>query len=269
MLDPLFIENEELNSAITIDGIRRLVSRTKNGKSCGIDNIPYEVLKTENVIAVLNSMFQLVFDTSIVPSLWHQAIICPILKDKSSDKRIPLHYRGISLLSCVSKLYSGFINKRVSSYLEDNDLLSEEQNGFRQPTNIVAFSAILDHTMTLGPLQVVKYNKIFTNIGNAYDPHHGHVIIPTKGIYLVSVTGMNDGANDIHLELVRNDDLIGTLYLGRNGWSAMSQTLVLSLDENDLIWVRVYNNNVYAGHKIVGSVDQYYNSFSLLLMTPL
>lgn len=123
--------------------------------------------------------------------------------------------------------------------------------------------------MTLGPLQVVKYNKIFTNIGNAYDPHHGHVIIPTKGIYLVSVTGMNDGANDIHLELVRNDDLIGTLYLGRNGWSAMSQTLVLSLDENDLIWVRVYNHNVYAGHRIVGSADQYYNSFSLLLMTPL
>ncbi|VDH95861.1 Hypothetical predicted protein [Mytilus galloprovincialis] len=132
MLDPLFIENEELNSAITIDEIRRLVSRTKNGKSCGIDNIPYEVLKTENVIAVLYSMFQLVFDTSIVPSLWHQAIICPILKDKSSDKRIPLHYRGISLLSCVSKLYSGFINNRVSSYLEDNDLLSEEQNGFRK-----------------------------------------------------------------------------------------------------------------------------------------
>ncbi|CAC5422556.1 unnamed protein product [Mytilus coruscus] len=130
MLDPSFNENEELNSAITIDEIRRLVPRTKNGKSCGIDNIPYEVMKTENVITVLHSMFQVVFDTSIVPSLWHQAIICLILKDKSSDKRIPLYYRGISLLSCISKLYSGFINNRLSSYLEGNDLLSEEQNGF-------------------------------------------------------------------------------------------------------------------------------------------
>ncbi|CAC5425824.1 unnamed protein product [Mytilus coruscus] len=135
MLDSLFIEtceNEEMNSAITIDEIRRLVSRTKNGKSFGIDNIPYEVLKTENVITVLHSLLQLVFDTSIVPLLWHLAIICPIVKDKSSDKRIPLHYRGISLLSCISKLYCGFINNRLSSYLEDNDLLSEEQNGFRK-----------------------------------------------------------------------------------------------------------------------------------------
>ncbi|CAC5363459.1 C1QL [Mytilus coruscus] len=136
-------------------------------------------------------------------------------------------------------------------------------------TNIVAFSAILDHTVILGPLQVVKYNKILTNIGNAYDPHHGHVVVPTNGIYLVSVTGMNDGAKDIHLELVRNDDLIGTLYLGSNGWSSMSQTLVLSLGENDLIWMRVYNANVYAGHRLVGSANQYYNSFSLLLITPL
>lgn len=136
-------------------------------------------------------------------------------------------------------------------------------------TNIVAFSAILDHTVILGPLQIVKYNKILTNIGNAYDPHHGHAIVRTKGIYLVSVTGMNDGAHDIHLELVRNDDLIGTLYLGKNGWSAMSQTLVLSLDENDLIWVRVYNHINYAGHSLGGSAGQYFNTFSLLLMTPL
>ncbi|CAC5360198.1 unnamed protein product [Mytilus coruscus] len=40
MLDPLLNENEELNSAITKDEIRRLASRTKHGKSCGIDNIP-------------------------------------------------------------------------------------------------------------------------------------------------------------------------------------------------------------------------------------
>lgn len=102
MLNPLYNENEQLNSIITVEDIRRLVSRTKNGKSCGIDNIAYEVLKSVNVIYVLHSMFQLTFDTSIVPSLWHQAIIFPILKDKLSDERIPLNYRGISLLGSVA-----------------------------------------------------------------------------------------------------------------------------------------------------------------------
>ena len=82
MLDPLYNENEQLNSVITVEEIRRLVSRTKHSKSCGINTIPYEVVKSEIVISVLHSMFQLTFDTIIVPSLWHQAIICLTLKDK-------------------------------------------------------------------------------------------------------------------------------------------------------------------------------------------
>ena len=55
----------------------------------------------------------------------------PILKDQASDRRVPMNYRGISLLSCISKLYSAFINNRLTSYLEENDLLADEQNGFR------------------------------------------------------------------------------------------------------------------------------------------
>lgn len=40
---------------------------------------------------------------------------------------------GYSLhdMKCTSKLYSLFINKRLTSYLDDNAILAEEQNGFR------------------------------------------------------------------------------------------------------------------------------------------
>ena len=48
------------------------------------------------------------------------------------EKRIPLNYRGISLLSVVSKLYSAVLNNRLLNYLEDEHLLAEEQNGFRR-----------------------------------------------------------------------------------------------------------------------------------------
>ena len=58
-------------------------------------------------------------------------MIFPLLKDPSSDKRVPLNYRGISLLSCISKLYSAFVNNRITSYLDSNDMLSDEQNRFR------------------------------------------------------------------------------------------------------------------------------------------
>ena len=43
-----------------------------------------------------------------------------------------MNFRGVSLLSCISKLYSAFMNKRLSYYLEKkNDGTADEQNGFR------------------------------------------------------------------------------------------------------------------------------------------
>ena len=67
----------------------------------------------------------------MIPSIWRKAIKTPLPKDNTKDPRIPLHYRGISLLCAVSKLYSSVLNNRLLPYLENNGLLVDEQNGFR------------------------------------------------------------------------------------------------------------------------------------------
>ena len=86
--------------------------------------------------------------------------MCPIHKDLSSDKTIPLNYRGISLLSCVRKVYSAFINKRLSGYLEDNNLLADEQNSFRSNRSCE------DHIFVSNSL---IRNKAFIDIRKAFD----------------------------------------------------------------------------------------------------
>ena len=131
LLDPLYSSNADLNCNITLEEIAAVIMKAKKHSSCGIDQIPYDVLKYPPVIAVIQQLFQLIFDTSIIPSPWTQSIICPILKDPSSDRSVPMNYRGVSLLSCISKLYSAFINNRLSYYLETNDGIADEQNGFR------------------------------------------------------------------------------------------------------------------------------------------
>ena len=50
MLDPLYDSNMELNHNKDISEIERLVMMAKNGKSVGIDCIPYGVLKFPSVI---------------------------------------------------------------------------------------------------------------------------------------------------------------------------------------------------------------------------
>ncbi len=97
----------------------------------GIDKIPNEILKTENVKNCLHSFFQYYFDTGLLPTHWLEAIIKPIPKSKTNDPRIPLNYRGVNLLSCIYKTYSCIINNRLSSYLERYHLIEDEQNGFR------------------------------------------------------------------------------------------------------------------------------------------
>lgn len=137
MLDPLYNCNESLNSTVDFDEVKSFVLKSKNGKSTGNDNIPYEILKYDCVIRALHKLFQLCFETHIIPSEWRKAVICPIPKDTKADPRIPMNYRGISLLSTVSKLYSSVLNNRLLSYLEDNEILVDEQNGFRRDGRVL------------------------------------------------------------------------------------------------------------------------------------
>ena len=75
--------------------------------------------------------------------VWKSGVISPIPKCSSSDPRVPLNYRGISLLPVASKLYTASISTRLTKYLETNNLLADEQNGFR------ANRSTLDHIFSL------------------------------------------------------------------------------------------------------------------------
>lgn len=165
MLDPLYIPNTFLNSQINEEEIRKVVYKTKNGKSVGVDELPYEVLKNENVVKTLHKMFQLCFDSGIVPQTWSKAIIYPIIKDNKSDPRIPLNYRGISLLSVVAKIFSSVLNNRLLFYLEESDILVDEQNGFRKDRSCI------DHIFTLN--SIIENNEAtfvtFIDLQKAFD----------------------------------------------------------------------------------------------------
>ena len=72
-------------------------------------------------------------------------MIQPIFKRKGSPDD-PDNYRGITLLSCVAKLFTACINKRLTDYIESTGQLGEEQAGFRE-----GYSTI-DHTFVLHSL---------------------------------------------------------------------------------------------------------------------
>ena len=132
IMDPLYVDNTFLNANVDIGEIERVLKNAKNNKSAGIDQIPYEIWKCPKLLTVIQHLFQLCMDSGKIPTEWGRAIISPIPKSHKLDNRLPLSYRGISLLICIYKLYSSFLNRRLQTYIEQNNILSDEQNGFRE-----------------------------------------------------------------------------------------------------------------------------------------
>ena len=60
----------------------------------------------------------------------------------------PDNYRGITLLSCTSKLFTACLNQRLSKYVQDN-ILGEEQAGFRKGYSTIDHIFVLQHVIEL------------------------------------------------------------------------------------------------------------------------
>ena len=121
-----------LNEAITREEVIEAIVSAKNRKAASIDDIPAEVLKNDSAPELLFIIISGCFQLGIVPSQWTRGVINPLLKPNSDDDRKPLNYRGITLISVPCKIYCIILNRRLTEWLEDNECLCEEQNGFRK-----------------------------------------------------------------------------------------------------------------------------------------
>ena len=129
------IENSNdhiFDEPISVFEVQQAVKEAKLNKASGIDDIPAEVLKNDTAISSLHILYNAVFTEGTIPTEWGKGVINPIPKSSTTDPRDPLQYRGITLASCMYKIYCSIINKRLSNWIESNDKLVDEQNGFRK-----------------------------------------------------------------------------------------------------------------------------------------
>ena len=133
----------DLNAMITNQEVLEAIRKLKKGKACGTDEILAEMLKLVDKTAALffTKLFNILFDQGIYPDDWAKAIVIPIFK--KGDPKLTTNYRGVSLLSLVSKCYTSILNKRLVKWVEDNNKISEGQAGFRRGYSTT------DHIFTL------------------------------------------------------------------------------------------------------------------------
>ena len=116
MLEPLYIPNQSLNNVI-MDGETELaIRRARYKKSHGINYLLNSILKLETLWGVFKELFQLCMDTSKIPNNWYRGIIKPLPKSSENGPQVTLNDRGISLISCTLKLFTGIMNRRVTIF---------------------------------------------------------------------------------------------------------------------------------------------------------
>ena len=135
--------DSSLNCQISETEVWEAIRELKNGKSCGTDQVFAEMLKATSSTAVpfLAKLFNSLFENSTFPKEWAKAIIVPIFK--KGDPKSTCNYRGVSLLSIVSKCYTSVLNKRLVKWADSQNVIVESQAGFRRGYSTA------DHIFTL------------------------------------------------------------------------------------------------------------------------
>ena len=166
--DPV-LNDSMFNVFITESEVHKAIYKAKNNKAVGIDSLPNEVFKNQNSIKLWTTFFNLCFRTGLVPDIWAKAFIRPIPKGGMLDNRIPLNYRGISLLPTISKIYSSILNERLLQYLEDNELITDTQNGFRKLRSCVDHLYVLTNVIRNRKSKGLSTFVCYIDLSKAFD----------------------------------------------------------------------------------------------------
>jgi len=114
----------------TVDEIICSVKLLKRNKAYGGDNLLNEYfIETVDILAPhICNMFNTIIDSVFFPDIWSNGIIVPIHKKGFvSDVN---NYRGITLVSCLSKLFTSVLKKRIEKKCNEHNLISYAQFGF-------------------------------------------------------------------------------------------------------------------------------------------
>jgi hypothetical protein len=113
------------------EDVERELAKLVPGKSPGPDEVNPRMLKifARDFAKPLSNIFKQTLTQGCIPNDWKTAVISPIYK--GGPKHSPNSYRPISLTCVCCKILERIIKSRITSFLENNCLLTDCQHGFR------------------------------------------------------------------------------------------------------------------------------------------
>ena len=164
--------NEPLTAQEVVDALQRL----KLGKAGDAEGITAELLRgagpegdarVRPLAAALTPLLQ-AFLSSSFPATLTEAMLVPIFKGKGDVEAMD-SYRGIALVTLLSKLYASLLATRLSSALEANGLRSNAQFGFRPGRGTTEAAFVLQATVDKHVGEGKRVYAAFVDFAKAFD----------------------------------------------------------------------------------------------------
>ena len=129
---PQWAVNNTLDDAPTLEEVLKCINQLSSGKAPGSDGIPSDIYKHGGIALAeqLLKLFRQIFEEGGVPQDFKDANIVHLYKNKG-DRTCCDNHRGVFLLCIAGKIFGRLLLNRLNPHVDNIDLISESQCGFR------------------------------------------------------------------------------------------------------------------------------------------
>ena len=126
------VKNELMFHPVTFHEVLEELNSLRLDCSSGYDNIPVRLIKpiAQFIASPLTYIINMGIEEKIFHDDWKIGKITPIPKSENAER--PDHYRPVTVLPILSKIYERLLAKQICKYIEENHVYKSTMSGFRK-----------------------------------------------------------------------------------------------------------------------------------------
>ena len=162
---------------MTVKEITDIINNLKPKSSSGVDELSNNVIKhiQEIIAEPLTIIINQMLNTGLFPDSLKNSKVIPLYK--KDNEKLFSNYRPISLLPSISEIFEKVILKKMSDYFENNDLIFQNQCGFRKHHSTEFASPHLTDYLNFKMDKMSTPLSIFLDLSKALDTLNHKIVL--------------------------------------------------------------------------------------------